>query len=328
MKIKVGILLLVLPLLLSSFCGCTDTQNPGSTNNGTNHSIDLADLPFRDVCVMADPATQTYYMIGFLKSVSSAQEIACYESKDLQNWGNYTTAFYNDRQYDQNWAPEFYCLNGEYYLVANLAGNQSAGDLRGCYILKADKANGVYEIISERITPENWECLDGHIYYEDGIPYMIYCREWTRIVDGNGEMYAVRLKDDLTGVYPGAEHIKLFSARDHKVSDNGVTDGCWMYKASNGDLVMLWSKYVDGKYTIITSRSKSGKVLGEWTHDEGTLFANDGGHPMLFTDFDGKLRIAFHENSGNKGHERPVIYYLEDNNGILTIKDANGNTVS
>ena len=327
MRRRVGILFLVLTLLLPAICGCSNTQttNPG---NNVNYRIDLADLPFRDLCVMADPATQTYYMIGFLKSVSSAQEIACYQSKDLQTWGNYTTVFYNDGQYDQSWAPEFYCLDGKYYIVASLKGNTAAGDLRGCYILQADTANGVYEIISERITPENWECLDGHIYYEDGIPYMVYCREWTRIIDGNGEMYAVRLKDDLTGVYPGAEHVKLFSARDHKASNDGITDGCWMYKASNGDLVMLWSKYVNGKYTIITSRSVSGKLMDTWTHDEGTLFANDGGHPMLFTDFDGKLRIAFHENSGNKGHERPVIYYLEDNNGVLTIKDANGNTVS
>lgn len=326
MKIKLGILLLALPLLLSAVCGCSETQQPDNTEDTVKYLIDLADLPFRDICVMPDPATNTYYMIGYLISSSSTKEIACYQSKDLQNWGGYTTVF--EGQYDQNWAPEFYCLDGNYYIVASLRGNTAAGDLRGCYVLKADKANGVYEIISERITPENWECLDGHIYYEDGIPYMIYCREWTRIVSGDGEMYAVRLKDDLTGVYPGAEHIKLFSARDHQASNDGVTDGCWMYKASNGDLIMLWSKYLDGKYTIITSRSTSGTVLGEWTHDEGTLFSNDGGHAMIFTDFDGNLRIAFHENSGNRGYEIPVIYYLEDNNGVLTIKDENGNTVS
>ena len=330
MKLKLGILLLILPILVSSVCGCSDTQETDGSEDNVNYLFDHKDLPFRDICVMPDPVTNTYYMIGFLKSCSSAQEIACYQSKDLEKWGGHTTVFYNDGKYEQNWAPEFYCLDGNYYIVANLKvkGKSVEGDLRGCYVLKADKANGVYEIISERITPENWECLDGHIYYEDNVPYMIYCREWTRIVNGDGEIYAVRLKDDLTGVYPGAEHVKLFSARDHKASDDGVTDGCWMYKANNGDLVMLWSKYVNGKYTIITSRSTSGKVLGEWTHDEGTLFANDGGHAMIFTDFDGNLRIAFHENSGKKGYEIPVIYYLEDDDGILTIKDENGNTVS
>ena len=303
------------------------TLVPGE-ESADDYNIDLADLPFRDICVMADPETQTYYMIGFLKSQSSAQDIVCYQSKDLQNWGGRTTVFYNNGQYDQSWAPEFYYLNGGYYMVANLKGNTQAGDLRGCYILKADKANGIYEIISERITPAEWECLDGHLYYEDGIPYMIYCREWTGTSNNNGEMYAVRLKDDLTGVYPGASHKKLFSAKDHKASNDGITDGCWMYRASNGDLIMLWSKYVDDKYTIITSRPWLDKVSGYWTHDKGTLFANDGGHPMVFTDFDGNLRIAFHENSGSKGRETPVIYYLEDNNGVLRIKDVNGNPVT
>ena len=185
--------------------------------------------------------------------------------------------------------------------------------------MKADEAKGVYEKYSDRITPENWECLDGTLYVENGIPYMVYCREWTRMIDGNGEMYCVRLKDDLSGAYPGAEHIRLFSAKDHPASDNGVTDGCYMYKAKNGDLVMLWSKYIDNKYCIITSRTKSGRIDGEWVHDPIPLFTNDGGHPMVFTDFNGVLRIAFHENSGNKTFEKPVIYRLEDNNGILKI---------
>ena len=68
--------------------------------------------------------------------------------------------------------------------------------------------------------------------------------------------------------------------------------------------------------------------MGTWTHDTTPLFLNDGGHPMVFTDFNGKLRIAFHENSCNKGSEIPVVYYLEDNNGTLSVKDENGRTVS
>lgn len=296
-------------------CGTGDKDETPSVN----YNIKTEDLPFRDICVLADPVTQTYYMIGFLKSAGSAQEIAMYQSKDLENWGGYTTVMYNDGLYDQNWAPEIHMYKNEYYIIASLQGRAINGDLRGCYFLKCDKANGVYQMHSDRITPAEWQCLDGTLYVEDGIPYMIYCREWVRIVGGNGEMYAVRLKDDLSGVYPGAEHVKLFSARDHKASDDGVTDACYMYKATNGDLVMFWSKYVDGKYSIITSRSKSGSLFGEWTHDTTPLFKDDGGHPMVFTDFNGKLRIAFHENSGNKGYERPVVYYLEDDNGSLRI---------
>lgn len=327
---KIGSLLLCLLFGIMPLAGCDGGK--ASTGEGdqptVNYNLKTAELPFRDICVLADAATQTYYMVGFLKSYPSAQEVAMYQSKDLENWGGYTTAVYNDGQWDQSWAPEIHEYKGEYYIIGSLQGHAITGDLRGCYFLKADKARAVYEMHSERITPEDWQCLDGTLYVEDGIPYMIYCREWVRMIDGNGEMYAVRLKDDLSGPYPGAEHVKLFAARDHKASDDGVTDGCYMYKANNGDLVMFWSKYVNGKYTVITSRSKSGKLFGEWTHDTTPLFSNDGGHPMVFTDFDGNTRIAFHTNSANKGNEFPVVYYLEDNNGVLAIKDENGKIVS
>ncbi|MBQ9480775.1 MAG: family 43 glycosylhydrolase [Clostridia bacterium] len=322
MKKKIGTMLLcMLCGILPAIGGCDMSGGTSSTDEpAVTYNIKTADLPFRDVCVLPDPATKTYYMIGFLKAASSAQEVACYQSKDLENWGGYTTAMYNDGVWDQSWAPELHMYKGGYYLFASLKGPYVSGDLRGCYILKADAAKGEYKTFSERITPENWECLDGTLYVEDGVPYMVYCREWTLMPDHNGEMYAVRLKDDLSGPYPGAEHKKLFSAKDHPASDDGITDGPYMYKASNGDLVMLWSKYINGRYCIITSRSKSGKINGEWTHDATPLFTNDGGHAMIFTDFEGNLRIAFHENSGNKGYEKPVIYYFEDDNGSLRIK--------
>ncbi len=308
---------------IAALCGCAPAGGDGPSGNDPAdevvYNIKTADLPFRDICVLADKPSKTYYMVGFIKTASAAQEVACYQSKDLENWGGYTTAMYNDGVWDQNWAAEIHTYKGGYYMFANLKGHANSGDLRGCYILKADKPNGVYETYSTRITPENWECLDGTLYVEDGIPYMVYCREWTRMPDGNGEMYLVRLKDDLSGAYPGAEHTKLFSARDNTLSADGVTDGPFLYNAKNGDLIMLWSKYINGKYAILTARSKSGKIAGPWTHDDRALFTNDGGHAMVFTDFDGNLRIAFHENSGNKGYERPAVYFLRDSNGALVI---------
>ena len=312
---KLAVLLCLFLFFISAY-GCT---NNTEEEDNVNYTIELSQLPFRDICVMPDPVSKKYYMVGFLKSMSAAQEVACYQSKDLQKWGGYKTAMYNDGQWDQSWAPEIRYYNGSYYLFASLkkAGSSTNGDLRGCYILKSDKPDGEYKAYSDRITPENWECLDGTLYVEDGVPYMVYCREWTRL-NGNGEMYAVQLKDDLSGVAEGAEHKLLFRAKDHPASTDGVTDGPWLYNAENGDLVMLWSKYVNGGYAIITSRSKTG-VMGEWSHDPAPLFADDGGHAMLFEDFDGNMKIAFHENSTNKGNERPVIYSFIDENGALRI---------
>ena len=312
------VLLMCAVLFVSPLAGSAGRAE--SKDDNIKFNLKTSQIPFRDICVLADPATNMYYMVGFIKNAGSAQEVACYRSKDLENWGGYVTAMYNDGEWDQNWAPEIHLYKGEYYLFANLKGRTVDGDLRGCYILKSDAAKGVYEKYSSRITPEKWECLDGTLYVEDDIPYMVYCREWTRTIDENGEMYYVRLQDDLSGVYPDAEHVRLFAAKDHPASTDGITDGPYLYNAKNGDLIMIWSKYINGKYCIITSRSKSGKIGGEWIHDPEPLFTNDGGHAMIFTDFDGQLRIAFHERSTDKGNEIPVIYKLNDDNGVLSIQ--------
>ncbi len=328
MRIKFLALIFSVFCVLMSFCSCENntTGNSSTDSESSNiekepqvtYDIKTEDISMRDICILPDERTGTYYMIGMPCPQVSKQVIGCYQSKDLENWGTADYIHLED-QWEQNWAPEIHEYNGSYYIFANLRFDINQGYYRGCYILKSDKPYSGYKMYSGRVTPENWECLDGTLYVEDGIPYMIYCREWTRMIDSNGEIYRVRLKDDLSGVYPGAEHIRMFTARDHKSSNDGITDGCWMYTASNGDLVMFWSKYRDEKYMVITTRSKSGKIDGEWTHDTEPLWTDDGGHAMVFKDFEGNLKIAFHVNSTKHPNEHPVIYNLEDNNGVFRI---------
>ena len=45
-------------------------------------------------------------------------------------------------------------------------------------------------------TPHDWMSLDGTLWVEDGVPYMVFCHEWIQITDGSMEL--VRLKDDLS----------------------------------------------------------------------------------------------------------------------------------
>lgn len=90
-------------------------------------------------------------------------------------------------------------------------------------------------------------CLDGTLWVENGVPYMIYCHEWVEVMDG--EMEIVRLKDDLSE--PVGKNIRLFSASAAKWSTgsgNGpvktrtyVTDGCFLYRTKTGKLLMIWS---------------------------------------------------------------------------------------
>ncbi len=287
------------------------------------YKLETSELPFRDVCVLADKKTNRYYMVGFQKKASSAQQVVCYQSKDLKMWGGRTVALENDSEYNDSWAPELWQYKGGYYMFATLSIASNLGDKKACYILKADKPNGPYTMHSERLTTSKLSCIDGTLYVQDGVPYMVYSEEWIPNEEvPNGKMTLVKLKDDLTGIDTSYEPRVIFTALDNTMSADPITDGPWLYKAKNGELVMLWSKYKNNKYTIIQARSQNG-IEGPWTHDVEPLFSDDGGHAMIFEDFSGNLKIAFHDRSQNKGNERPVIYDFIDNNGVLFITTEN-----
>ena len=138
------------------------------------------------------------------------------------------------------------------------------------------------------VTPHDWFALDGTLFVEDGKPWIVFCHEWVQIQDGT--MEAAPLSDDLKTL--AAKPKTLFHASDApwKRPGNGkdfVTDGPFLYRHSNGDLLMLWSSFGTGDYTVGIARSKSGKVLGPWTQDEKPLYEN-GGHCMIFRTFTGE----------------------------------------
>ena len=81
-----------------------------------------------------------------------------------------------------------------------------------------------------------------------------------------------------------------------------VTDGPFLFN-ENGKLNMIWSSFIDGKYAVL--HSEADELLGKWTHLQPWL-SEDGGHAMLFTDFNGVKRISFH-TPNNAPLERAVF---------------------
>ncbi len=101
------------------------------------------------------------------------------------------------------------------------------------------------------------------------------------------------------------------------VRNNGyVTDGPFFHKTESGKLLMGWSSFGDKGYAIGTAVSASEKIHGPWEHTDKLIFAEDGGHGMLFHAFDGELMLTFHQpNTGP--HERAQIYRVEEQNDRL-----------
>ena len=115
--------------------------------------------------------------------------------------------------------------------------------------------------------------LDGTLWVENSIPYMVYSHEWVQIRDGTVEV--IRLKDDLSEAV-GASQV-LFKGSDapyiDSVQPSYVTDGPYPYRTRTGKLVMIWSSFKANKYVLILARSKTGSILGPWEQLKDLVYA-------------------------------------------------------
>jgi len=235
-----------------------------------------------------------------------------YVSEDMENWSepkeifSYFDGFWGDRQY---WAPEVHFYKGNFYLFASFTGE---GCHRGTAILMSDTPDGRFKEHSNKaITPHSWECLDGTFYVENGIPYIVFCHEWTQIKDGT--VCALQLTEDLKSSV--GEPIELWRASSAPwvvpCTDNKdfCTDGPFMHNL-DGELICIWSSFTGDKdYCEAISRSDNGSILGSWTIDDELLFSKDGGHGMIFTDLCGDLNFIYHTPNSTPD-ERPTVLKL------------------
>ena len=159
------------------------------------------------------------------------------------------------------------------------------------------------------------------MYIEDGVPYMVYCHEWVQVKDGTVEI--IQLKDDLSETVGDPVH--LFDGSDAPWGRKSpqwhcyVTDGPFLYRSKSGKLLMIWSSFGKGGYTVGVASSTSGKLRGPWIQQAEPLYASDGGHGMIFKRFDGQLMMVLHQPNG-RGLERARLFELEDTGETLKIK--------
>lgn len=286
-----------------------------------------SEIHIRDPFVLPVTSENRYYLYGTRGAeawTQSATGIDYYIGSDLNNWDGPFPAFrppvgfWADRNF---WAPEVHAYRGRYYMFATF---KAEGLRRGTQILAAESPQGPFLPISDRpVTPHDWECLDGTLFVDaNDQAWVIFCHEWVQV--GDGEICAVRLSDDLTAAV-GQPHL-LFTASEagwaKELNSKGrrgyVTDGPWMHRLTNGALIMLWSSFSEGGYTIGVANSTTGELLGAWEQQPELLYTGDGGHCMVFRDFDGQLRLALHRPNPNP-NERPLFIPLEELDSTVKI---------
>jgi GH43 family beta-xylosidase len=305
-------------------------------------TIKRADLFVRDPFILADAKTQTYYLYASAKDTTVMPNgnngVVVYRSKDLENWDAPKPIFEipNDIWASPQhgaWAPEAHFYKGQYYLFVTLSNPQKllTNDkgrnmpTRGTTILVSETPDGNFKILKKTAhTPTDWMALDGTLFVENGQPYLVFCHEWIQVTDGTFEL--VKLSKDLSDTEgvpktlfkaTDAAWVKSINAKQYN-SEGFVTDGAWFYRTKTGKLLMLWSSFCSAGYAVGIAESSNGKIGGKWTQQKDVLFAQNGGHPMLFKAFDGRLLMILHQP--NSGAIRARIFEMTDLGHTLTIK--------
>jgi hypothetical protein len=170
-------------------------------------------------------------------------------------------------------------------------------------------------------TPPEWECLDGTLWVDaQGSPWIVFCHEWVQV--GDGEICARPLATDLSA--PSGSPRLLFTAsqaawvRAYPKKKAYVTDGPFLFRASNGELLMLWSSFTEEGYAQGYARSRSGNLLGPWEQEPRPIYAQDGGHGMFFCTFEGQLMLSLHAPNKTP-NERPWFFRVEEKDGRLSV---------
>ncbi len=276
-----------------------------------------------------------YYLYGTRSATcwSEADGFDCYVSDDRENWEgpieifHRPEGFFADRSY---WAPECYFYQNAFYFVTTLEGG---GRKKGIYVLRSESPTGPFVPYGKELTPQEWTSIDGTLYVEDGIPYLIFSHSFED--SPNGDMCMVELKPDLSAA--AGEPVLLFSAGEadwaHPVpfakaefgmdGDVYFTDGPCVFRMPGMGLCMTWSSWGTNGYAVGVAVSESGSVKGPWRQIARPIFPENGGHGMVFADKDGQLLFVLHYPN-DKFQEKPCFMKLNNQNGELILEQVCG----
>jgi hypothetical protein len=301
-------------------------------------TVPLDSISMSDPYVYADAKTRTYYLTGTGGRL--------YKSGDLKMW----TGPYPIIDLSGTWmnglfvaAAEIHHIGNKYYYAGtwsdhshliqqvprryNVPRNQTQ-------LLVADSPEGPFKpLVGDHefcLGPEDWDIIDGTLYTENDTTYMVFVHEWTQLIDGT--MDYMPLSKDLT--HRTAEPTTMFRASEAPWSKEmnsigeatfglkmpgWVTDGPQMFRTKTGKLGMLWSSWGDHRYAEGIAYSMSGTIKGPWVQEKEAFKADNSGHGMLFTTFEGKRLYIVHHVEGN-GPRKPQLWEVDDSGDKLVLR--------
>lgn len=270
----------------------------------------------------------TYYMYSSFNNT----KVCYYTSEDLENWkfGGIVFEIPSDFwAYKDVWAPEVHEYKGKFCLFVSILGKNG---LRGTQIAVSNTPYGRFTPLNNRAsTPCDKSCIDGTLFVQHGVPYMVYSHDWPDNLKKDtgeyiGEICAIQLSEDLKTtigepfVLFGSNEVPLSKANPHHIKNylRYGSDAPFLQTLSNGSIYLTWSPFFDGNYVVLGAVSKSGDIHGPWNHIESALYSDNGGHAMFFNRKDGSLCMTLHGPEIG-ALERALIFEMQEEDGKLKI---------
>ncbi len=262
-----------------------------------------------------------YYLYGTRSATcwGDADGFDCYVGDDLENWDGPIELFHRPDDFfaTQNfWAPECYYYNEKFYFLTTFGAKNMK---KGAYLLVCDNPTGPFVPYGERLTPDEWTCIDGTLYFENDTPYLVFSHSFED--GGEADISMIELAKDLSKAV--GEPQVMFLAKEANWAkpvpfaeaefgikgDCYFTDGPGLRKLESGNLYMTWSSWGTNGYAVGVARSTSGTIAGPWEQADTAIWPENGGHGMMFTDKDGQLLFTLHYPN-DKYAERPTFKKL------------------
>lgn len=301
-------------------------KTEATVSKGDKLRMKREEINIRDPYVLVHDGK--YYLYGTRSATAwtKADGFDCYVSSDLREFEGPIEIFHRPEGFfsDQNyWAPECYAYNGAYYFVTTLGAEDRT---LGIYVLKSGSPTGPFEFYADRLTPEEWNCIDGTLYFEGNRPYLIFSRSQQGAEEG--DFCLMELSADLK--HAVSEPFTLFKAKDapwakpfpFSKEEFGIdvmyfSDGPNLLKLEDGRLYMILSSWSVNGYAVGVAVSEQG-VKGPWALQDEPLYPENGGHGMFFKDVNGRLLFTLHYPN-DKYMERPTFWTVKLENGMLKL---------
>lgn len=254
-------------------------------------------VPLADPYVLLDG--DTYYAYG----THNADGIEVWTSDDLYVWKYRGLALNRNQTTEERWfwAPEVYHKNGKYYMY--YSANEHLYVATSDSPLGPFRQQGTYQM-NNLLGSE--KCIDSHVFFDDdGKAYLFF----VRFTDGNC-IWMCELEDDYMTPIDGTLKKCINVTLPWEKLLGRVCEGPNMVKFENKYyLTYSANDYNSQDYAVgcATTSSLSNPTWGKYSKPILCRVEDlvGTGHHTIFTDKEGKMRIAFHaHNSTTSVHNR------------------------